>query len=991
LALPLGFWAPCSLGLLTFFRIGQSHFLFRDMRWDQSSDVGLLAVPSGFALPLFIVGYILSAIIPSVLAGQCGCAGIGSSGADEKDDQPPTRRDKRQQWALFLVSLVSYGFAMTLPLIDFDMSTPQLYLQMSMEDQVNAKPFTMGTDSLQSGGDYSVSNLQYILDSYQAGMPCSAIGLVTSCLLIPAMIFGNFLILLLQPRCVGQELLKELARSQLGRTPWLFSYAYFAVLMVGLLNIGDGAMAVLVRGTTGTGLVPWFVYSVSSVVLAQLVHAELEAEEANPHSARVGNHIPQGLVANVTQESYMAAAAAVVEGLTRRPRPKRTGSPNKPALVRQVSTESCCSDCEDMAQAPDCRARASVLIITLGMLAVASAAPCLILQFRLSGAVIERSMPSLLDMYAALAHEMPVGRVLLLVAGILPSLLWAVLVMMQGRFETAPVTKDSATMLHRLGRLECLIRPWVSVHVWAFSVVFIVYNFLARNKGMAEVCVSFPSPPVSFAAVVAVGCMVIAGIYAAEERCCTDEGDKTAASGIQSPNVRSRSPARQPAGLATSAESPKWLKVARSTSQLTWLSDAQGQLMEGQSAVLTWAPTVVWCLVLVALILGAPAGPPGVTSPQDLTDMGTAATKSFNQMIKERIPRSAGDCEAMRKQFAGSPSAAENHGDCVGDKPMTHVIQGANKYAPNTTITGRWITGLDTLKLTSLAVDAPTFRPASESTVGTPGAPLPLGTSLPAAPPAHLSWNVTLNGAFSGLRIWGRATTLQHNWIDGYVCCADPFRFSIRAYAECTDDGGFEHPAKLDLVHVDALGVSSQQTRTTPTEVDTKIVDMSFAPKDEIESQLRGLFANLGSFVLTKQDGSRENLMVILRDALRHIVTFNFGARCALKLHEDRPIRGKNTHKLGLTQLPLSPPSPPATQPPPPPWSPPPPLPQTMPLPPQLAQPLPLPAQRSLLPQPLMPAPPRPPTAPSTGGALRASSPRPQLAPQALPLIRPLS
>ncbi|CAE7019010.1 unnamed protein product [Symbiodinium sp. KB8] len=259
------------------------------------------------------------------------------------------------KYVLLAVCLVCYGFGITQALF------------------VVSSPAYAGT------GEPPVqrSNLELISFLSSQGMPSAALAVLVFSVAIPVVKFGMVFLVLWRPKMLSPPQLHWICRALCAISPYQMCDIFLVMFMLSYLNIGMASPDVAGSGYSCElcgGFTTFFVYCVSSVVLAQLLEAEMEME------------------ANIFFNNS-APATSVREVFSARSTPGR------------ASIETA-DEAEDRAS---CSGRLQFRIVTglwfLCLVAMALPAPPLSLQVRIAGLVVYRQDPTILELFASLAAQ----------------------------------------------------------------------------------------------------------------------------------------------------------------------------------------------------------------------------------------------------------------------------------------------------------------------------------------------------------------------------------------------------------------------------------------------------------------------------------------------------------------------------------------------------------------------------------------------------------
>lgn len=171
-------------------------------------------------------------------------------------------------------------------------------------------------------------------------------------------------------------------------------------------------------------------------------------------------------------------------------------------------------------------------------------------------------------------------------------------------------------------------------------------------------------------------------------------------------------------------------------------------------------------------------------------------------------------------------------------------------------VTARWIEGLDTVKLQELRITQPKN---------------PIGPQL---------WNLTLSGEFTGLHIWLKVMLGGKLWINDYMCCQNPFRFSLRASAICDDEHGFMSPIKLEVAQLDPFDWKHDANWEDAMGSHISL-SVDYGQKSSVQNQVREVFVSqIGNVRIRLADQTVWDPLVVAAQILQTVVRQNSGSKC---------------------------------------------------------------------------------------------------------------
>jgi hypothetical protein len=244
----------------------------------------------------------------------------------------------------------------------------------------------------------------------------------------------------------------------------------------------------------------------------------------------------------------------------------------------------------------------------------------------------------------------------------------------------------------------------------------------------------------------------------------------------------------------------------------------------------------------------------------DVNDRLSRAVNAINMMLPKKLPESAGDCDALwehRARIVNTSNALSIPRDrCVGSEPL------ANKSVGGVGFAARWLTGIDTIKVTHILILPP------KSVIGIQ------------------NWRLRLSGQFGDLHVWLKVwldnkqlselvqPLIEPVWIDDNMCCTNPFHFTIELSAVCSPGKGF-NSMRLDIPHFDAIDLKHTVNDTQGS------YHTDYGSFEVLQEALRKMFTMKAAQVQVQtQDGYIDNPMLNLSSAIDKIVVMNAGHHC---------------------------------------------------------------------------------------------------------------
>jgi len=220
-----------------------------------------------------------------------------------------------------------------------------------------------------------------------------------------------------------------------------------------------------------------------------------------------------------------------------------------------------------------------------------------------------------------------------------------------------------------------------------------------------------------------------------------------------------------------------------------------------------------------------------------------------NKELSTKVPESIGDCGALRSYRQKAGITGYDHAKCVGNKEL------ANKTTGSVHVEAKWITGLDTIRLTRLRLLPPQNPDAPSQT-----------------------WNFDVDGELTDLHVWLKvaleSTWISKVWFDDNMCCTNPFHFKIRASAECEQGRGF-HRIEMDLPKLDPI-----ELKHSVDQGDQGYYETNYGSVSVVQDALRNIFKKTTSQVRVEVGGTIEDPMSFIRDKMQQVVQLNTGQSC---------------------------------------------------------------------------------------------------------------
>lgn len=307
--------------------------------------------------------------------------------------------------------------------------------------------------------------------------------------------------------------------------------------------------------------------------------------------------------------------------------------------------------------------------------------------------------------------------------------------------------------------------------------------------------------------------------------------------------------------------------------EAAWVSLRESWKTKNTSAVggtgswlgrLVWREVFVWLFWFIIFWQLGPHEPASVHSLADMNKVLEQEVPRVNLLVMENVPPAIGNCDALR-EHRHQQHRHFNKSECkhVPMKPI-HVA------ALDLTASIAFIDGLSSLRIVELEV-LPESSVDVQERNRTPG------------PAGQQRWAIKAKGKFSNLRIWAKATKGGTDWINGYICCHNPYHLSLQLSLRCSDRSGFSGNASVDDFHIDPVSLSTKFDDGKPGNgVHSMLqIEMDDSKEDLVHEAIK---SHLES-VIVKKTGGTEPLKPglptwALADILNKVLRFNGGSGC---------------------------------------------------------------------------------------------------------------
>eukprot|EP00929_Paragymnodinium_shiwhaense_P032095 TRINITY_DN17855_c0_g1_i3.p1 TRINITY_DN17855_c0_g1~~TRINITY_DN17855_c0_g1_i3.p1 ORF type:complete len:1020 (-),score=169.29 TRINITY_DN17855_c0_g1_i3:353-3412(-) len=728
LELPLVLWALLSQNCLTLLRLVQRHMVFRDFRWNADTEYGPMVVWKYPGVFFYLLGFFLTVVVLVLyLPPPDKDDDLPTNGKLEDDEESDGERTddasmravQLMQCGLFASSVVLFYFGVTRTVMEFQYGLPSV--QFLQGDAVAAALHNVTAEDQKTSEDHMASGKAYVdLITMLYEKRLPCSAMV---LAFNTVVRGpmQFITFVI---IITRPSFVPIRLAQRLQTAYIKDQAagWFCnvfVLMLLTSLLNLTGPRGIISFTTLLGSGFWFFLLFSLASVLLAISYEVFPESG----------------------AFRGVQAAV----RRQRRAEKLAKQAKDKLEdSQIDSEEsddddCCGPASACALVLTGLGSVALVVLICVSMYFALTKPFLDFTYRGSGIVLKAAAPTGLELLRSIGDLYPLlwAGTALTLGGML--VLWVPLFFINLPQAMAGRLSPSSVFY----ALEHVIRPWVMIDLWAVSLLVLYYIFTARNKGTVEVCVKFPDDPTGILAVVI--------LFAS-------------AKGLI-----------QIAKSVHDKQDPK--PIGGKYIGLTQIRIPGGKVTWGVAAGLYFA---FW---LLYFYFHAPQRPRELQRLQDVNDMLTVLTMTGNENIHERLPFSAGNCEAFWQHkveqgevsYANIAARAEFDKTCHGHKALAKVkkksIQGE----------ASWATGLNTLKIGSAKVIPPddVSRDIQE-------------------------WRLVLNGTFTDLHVWLKIYLHGKPFVNDYMCCHNPFHFALEARANCTKGIGFSG-VTTDVIYIDPI------------------------------------------------------------------------------------------------------------------------------------------------------------------------------------------
>jgi len=915
LAVPLADFAPLVFSSCATFRVVQAQVLFRDVSWLPNLQEGYDGLPSvglcaagGASLLLVNVSLsyklvtsrsqggahddykALSTRAPD--ANQLQDARIAKVDKSEKSRAAKARRAREEaqlqeppgpsvcmssilqsdtfkkgwQWVGVIICAVSYYAGITRAL--FLITPPEVLATAPAVER---------------------SNLQLIVYLCTVGMPLASLMVVIFSLIIPLFKFATTFLVMHPPSWVTREQHAKFCQLLCAMSPYQMSDIFLVMLILAYLNTGfsAGGHGSGYESNLCSGFKSFFVYCFVSICVAQILeieHAEA-LEEAPDLAAKAGfddqeafdeKHDRPGIYAVVRKAAvvptvHMTGTAEIHTSLKagdlvevlevvlnegeRRLRGRIANPPGWISLLDLDDGHRWAERQEGRPYMEESLARLMFFIV-LWMISMFSLlelpTPPMSLQARSGGVIVYRQEPTLGQLFDALWQQSQAFSGLMVAVLIVTPVLFIVVALARillFRHHLDPI------WARRLWIAEQILKPWVMGDVAAVSITSLFLSIQEPSTDFVFLCVRLATPPFGFLVCLGQG-MACWGL-----RWCTPPlRPATAASATTQVEVKDAAQGTPPGSSLLSAFSAAWVSFQTQCAGLGGPSACRQSFWLGN---LVWREIAVWLFWFTVFWQLGPHEPPSVHSLQDMNSVLVQEVPRINLLLMENIPPAIGDCQELMENRQKSKKQMDDD-DCK-DVPMKPIKVSALGLSARVL----FIDGLASLRIVELKV-LPESHVNVREQRNDPGFA------------QGQRWAISIKGQFSDLKIWARATKGGTDWVNGYICCNNPYHLALQLSVYCSDRQGFLGNVTVDDFHIDPVSLNTRWGDQQPANAVHSSFQIEMGGSEDLVHE--AIKTHLEAIIVQKTGGAapvKPGLpTVALTDILNKILGFNGGAHC---------------------------------------------------------------------------------------------------------------
>jgi len=484
----LASWASVSQCCSALLRLTQDHLVFRDFRWVPDDVHSTLAVHQWPGLPIFFLGITL--LIATLLLFLADSSlslwvrkSMGQQAAGMEAKVPPKQCPPLTLLQCLLLPpwLGCLLMGITKPLFETEIMTPEIFWISGKESQ-------QAQHHIAPSSVHHVKSDQSYLDlisfMYDRHLPCSALGIAYTSVIIPPLQFIAVLVALLRPACVPLQLVDGIREWLMDQAMDRFTNPMVLMLMVAIMNFSSpGGAMFKATFTPGFWYLMW--HCVFSICLAWSLQVGAEGTTVSALSGK------RSLFRMESNESCQSQVLSQSDGF-------EWSESEDDTLLRDGGWE------DGNTRSPrflemGCLVGGVLLLVSIHF---SITYPFLNYDFRVAGVSIAAVNPTLVDLWRSMMKTNKMLGLFAVISCGFTLIIWLAVLAMRILLGSSSVG-TAVVVLTRI--TDKLMRPCVLTHIWAMSLGIIYYMVTSRSKMVLEVCASIPALPVGLIAMGIVG------------------------------------------------------------------------------------------------------------------------------------------------------------------------------------------------------------------------------------------------------------------------------------------------------------------------------------------------------------------------------------------------------------------------------------------------------------------------------------------------------